>query len=242
MQVSSHVSLSGQLALARRLETIANNVANAGTAGFRAEAIDFTAIVSKTQPFATSFAFEGGSHVDLRSGAFTQTGNPLDVAVQGGGFLAIETPQGTAYTRDGRMQMLPTGDLVSLNGHAVLDAGGAPITLDPKGGAAVIGRDGVMRQDGRTMARLGLFSVDLTQGYQRYENAAFLPAGQPEPVEDFTVNGVVQGFSEGSNVNPVLEITRLIAVQRAFEAVSANLDQRDAALRDTIQALGARAT
>jgi len=61
-------------------------------------------------------------------------------------------------------------------------------------------------------------------------------------VEDFTANGVVQGFSEGSNVNPVLEITRLIAVQRAFEAVSANLDQRDAALRDTIQALGARST
>lgn len=242
MQVSSHVSLSGQLALARRLDTIANNVANAGTAGFRAEAIDFTTIVSKTQPFATSFVFEGGSHVDQRSGAFTQTGNPLDVAIQGRGFLAIETPQGSAYTRDGRMQMLPTGDLVSLNGHAILDAGGAPITLDPQGGSVTIGRDGAIRQDGRTMGRLGLFAVDLTQGYQRYENAAFLPAGQPQPVEDFTANGVVQGFAEGSNVNPVLEITRLIAVQRAFEAVSANLDQRDAALRDTIQALGARSS
>lgn len=242
MQVSSHVSLSGQLALARRLDTIANNVANAGTGGFRAEAIDFTTIVSKTQPFFTSFAFEGGSHVDPRSGAYTQTGNPLDVAVQGAGFLAIDTPQGTAYTRDGRMQMLPTGDLVSLNGHAILDAGGAPITLDPRGGAITIGRDGAIRQDGRAAGRLGLFAVDLTQGYRRYENAAFLPAGQPEPVEDFTANGVVQGFSEGSNVNPVLEITRLIAVQRAFEAVSSNLDQRDAALRDTIQALGARSS
>jgi flagellar basal-body rod protein FlgF len=240
MDVNSHVALSGQLALARRLDTIANNVANAGTVGFRAESVDFSTIVSKTEPFRTSFAFEGGSHADTRSGAFVQTGNPLDVAVQGQGFLAIETPQGTAYTRDGRMQMLPTGDIVSINGHPILDSGGAPLTANPNGGTLEIGRDGTVRQDGRTVGRLGLFAVDLTKGYERYENSSFLPKATPEPLEDWTANGVVQGFTESANVNPLLEMTRLIAVQRAFEAVSASLDQRDSATRETIQALGAR--
>jgi flagellar basal-body rod protein FlgF len=240
MDVNSHVAMSGQLALARRLETIANNVANAGTAGFRAEGVSFSTLVSKTTPFDTSFAFEGGSHVDTRSGSFTATGNPLDVAVQGSGFLAIQTPEGTAYTRDGRMQMLPTGDIVSLNGHPMLDASGSPLTADPRGGALDISRDGAIRQDGRTVGSLGLFAVDLGKGYRRYENAAFLPASPAEPVQDFAASGILQGFSEGSNVNPILEMTRLIEVQRAFEAVSGSLEQRDSALRDTIQALGAR--
>lgn len=240
MDVNSHVALSGQLAQSRRLETIANNIANAETAGFRAEVIKFSTIVSKTMPFHTSFAFEGASSVDLRTGAFTATGSHLDVAVQGPGFLAIQTPQGTAYTRDGRMQILPTGDLVSLNGHPILDSSGSPLTVDPRGGPLDIARDGRIRQDGRTMGTLGLFAVDLEKSYRRYENAAFLPATPPDPVEDFTTNGFVQGFVEESNVNPILEMTRLIAVQRAFEAVSNALEQRDSASRETIQALGAR--
>jgi flagellar basal-body rod protein FlgF len=85
-----------------------------------------------------------------------------------------------------------------------------------------------------------MFAVDLTKGYRRFENAAFLPSAPPEAIDDFTSNGIVQGFTEGSNVNPILEMTRLIEVQRAFEAVSTSLEQRDTAIRDTIQALGAR--
>ena len=240
MDANSPVGLSGQIALTRRLETIANNIANAGTAGYRAEAVTFATVVSKTEPFVTSFAFGGGPHVDMTSGGFTQTGNPLDVAVRGGAFLAISTPQGTAYTRDGRMQMLPAGDLVSLQGHPILDSGGGPLTADPRGGALVIGGDGTIRQDGRTIGALGLFDIDLSPGYKRYENSAFLPSATPTPVEDFTSSSIVQGFTEQSNVNPIIEMTRLISVQRAFEAMSTSLEQRDQALRETIQGLGAR--
>jgi flagellar basal-body rod protein FlgF len=240
MDINSPVGLSGQIAMARRLETIASNVANAGTVGYKSEAIAFSTVVSKTQPFSTSFALSGGPHPDLSSGGLRQTGNPLDVAVRGQGFLAIATPAGTAYTRDGRLQMLPTGDLVTLQGHAVLDAGGAPIAADPAGGAPEIGADGTIRQNGRALGALGLFDLDLRRGYGRYENSAFIPAAAPEPIVDFTSEGIVQGFTEESNVNPVLEMTRLIAVQRAFEAMSASLEQRDQALRETIQGLGAR--
>jgi flagellar basal-body rod protein FlgF len=240
MDVNSHVAISGQLAQARRLDTIANNVANAGTIGFRAEGVSFATIVSNTMPFDTSFSRAGGSHPDSRSGPVSATGNPLDVAIQGSGFLAIQTPGGVAYTRDGRMQMLPTGDIVSLNGHAILDVSGSPLTADPRGGTIDISRDGAIRQDGRAIGSIGVFAVDFTKGYRRFENAAILPAAPAEPIDDFTSNGVVQGFTEGSNVNPILEMTRLIEVQRAFEAVSKSLEQRDTAIRDTIQALGAR--
>lgn len=240
MDMTSPIGLSGQVALARRLETIANNVANAGTVGYRAEAITFSTVVSKTQPFNTSFTFDGGPHVDTSSGGFKQTGNPLDIAIHGDGYLAISTPQGTAYTRDGRMQMLPTGDLVTLQGHPILDAGGAPLTADPRGGAPEIAGDGTVRQQGRPVGAIGLFQLDFSKGYARYENSAFLPKAAPTPVDDFTNNNLVQGFTEESNVNPVMEMTRLISVQRAFEAMSASLEQRDQALRETIQGLGAR--
>lgn len=240
MDVPSYVALSGQDALTRRLETLANNIANAGTAGFRGESVSFTTVVSNTYPFATSFAREGGTHLDMSSGGFRKTGNPLDFAIQGTSFLGIATPEGIAYSRDGRMQMLSTGDLVSINGHPILDVSGAPLTADPAAGDLVISRDGTIRQAGRDIGAIGLFVLDLGKGYRRYENSAFLPASPAEPVTDFTMNGVLQGFTEESNVNPVLEMTRLINLQRAFEAVSASLEQRDSALRDTIQALGAR--
>lgn len=240
MDMSSPVGVSGQMALSRRLETIASNVANAGTVGYKSEAVTFATVVSKTQPFQTSFAFDGGPHADLAAGGMKQTGNPLDVAVRGNGFLAISTPQGTAYTRDGRLQMLPSGDIVSLSGHAMLDAGGAPLTADPDGGPLDIANDGTLRQKGRSVGVLGLFDIDLSKGYGRYENSAFLPKAAPVPIDDFARSGIVQGFTEESNVNPIQEMTQLIAVQRAFEAMSSSLEQRDQSLRETIQTLGAR--
>ncbi len=241
MTTSTYVGLSGQIALERRLAVIANNVANAGTVGYRAEGVHFATIVSRTVPFATAFASAGGVHADLSGGGLVRTGNPLDVAVQGEGFLSIQTPAGVAYTRDGRMQILPSGDVVSLNGHAILDASGSPLTLDPAAGPPEIARDGSISQRGRVSGAIGLFQIDLSKPYSRYENAAFITSEPAEAIVDFSGNGVAQGFIEESNVNPVAEMTHLISVSRAFEMVSSGLEQRDTALRDAIQALGGRA-
>ena len=240
MDAGSYVGLSAQLALDRKLSTIANNVANAGTAGYRAAGVAFSTVVSRTAPFGTAFASDGRETTDSRAGGLVQTGNPLDVAVRGEGFLAIQTPAGIAYTRDGRLQMLPTGDLVSLNGHPVLDSGGAPLSVDPGAGPVAVGRDGTLSQGGRAVGTLGLFAFDVTAPALRYENAAFIPASEPEPVVQFTTGGFVQGFVEESNVNPILEMTRLISVTRAFEAVATSLERRDSLVRDAIQTLGAK--
>ena len=240
MDAGSYVGVSAHLALERRLAVIANNVANAGTAGYRAEGTAFATIVSKTTPYRTAFAAEHASHVDTRSGGFVETRNPLDIAIQGDGFLGLQTPAGIAYTRDGRMQMLPTGDLVSLSGHAILDAGGAPLTIDPNSGPPAFGRDGTIFQQGLPVGAIGLFALDLSKPAQRYENAAFIPDKPPEPITDFAGNGIVQGFTEESNVNAISEMTRLIEVSRAFEAVATGLDRRDSMLREAVQTLGGR--
>ena len=241
MDTSFYVSMSGQMALERRLATIANNVANAGTVGYRAEGVHFDSIISRMSPLATAFSSMGAGHAVERAGGLVKTGNSLDVAVQGQGYLAIQTPAGTAYTRDGRLQLLESGELVTLNGHPVLDAGNAPISLDPAAGPVEISRDGMISQRGKQTAAIGLFSIDLSTPYQRYENSALIPRQAGTPILSFASDGMVQGFVEEANVNPILEMTNLIRVTRAFESLASAVDDSNASLKNAIQTLAARA-
>lgn len=240
MDTSNYVALSGQLALDRRLATIANNVANAGTVGFRAEGVHFESLLTSISPIPTAFASEGTSHVSSAHGGLRRTDGLLDAAVQGEGFFAIQTPQGLAYTRDGRMQMLPAGELVSVNGHPILDAGGAPLQLDPRGGPPSIARDGMITQDNRQLGAIGLFEIDLTRPYNRFENAAFIPGAVAQPILSFDANGMVQGFVEDSNVNPVMQMAELIQVTRAFEHLGTTLDEVSSSQKAALQILGGR--
>ena len=160
MSVSLDVALSAQLSLMKRLDTIAHNVANASTAGFRAEEIDFKQFVSSTTLDPTAFALAGQTYLSRASGPMIRTDGAFDVAVNGEGWLAIQTPAGVAYTRDGRMKMTEEGDLQTLNGYPVLDIGGAPLALNPNGGSPLIASDGMISQNGQQVGALGLFRID----------------------------------------------------------------------------------
>jgi flagellar basal-body rod protein FlgF len=238
MQAGLYVNLSGQIALDRRLSTIANNVANAGTVGYRSEELKFDSVLSMASKNPTAFSTAGDSFISERSGGLNKTGNPLDVAVQGRGWLAIQTPAGTAYTRDGRMQMLETGELQTLNGHSILDAGNAPISLDPAGGEPKISRDGMITQNGRKIAAIGLFTVEPSSGYARFENSSIIPGNAGTPVVAFASDGLVQGFVEESNVNAVSEMTDLIMVTRAFDGLQTSIEESENSLKKAIQILG----
>lgn len=240
MEAGLYVSLSGQLAMERRLATIANNVANASTVGYRAEGIHFRSVLSTVSPFPTAFSSTGDAHAMERSGGLVKTGNSLDVAIQGNGYMAIQSPAGTIYTRDGRMQLLESGDLVTLNGHPVLDAGGAPIVLDPMAGDIEIGHDGMITQRRKQVAAIGLFAVNLELPYQRYENSGLIPSRPAQPILSFTSDGFAQGFIEEANVNSISEMTNLIRVTRTFESLSAGIDDSTASLKNAIQILAAR--
>ena len=239
MQPSLYVSLSGQIALERRLETIAHNVANTSTAGYRAEEVKFSTIVSRVPPNPAAFATAKGNYLSRRTGELTQTQNPFDIAWRGNAWLSIDANNRQVYTRDGRMMMTPDGNLQTLNGHAILDVGGAPITLDPTGGPPTIVDDGTIIQNNQQAGVIGLFTIPEDAKLAQFENSAVIPDQAAEPALDFTSVGVIQGFIERSNVNPVMEMTRLISVQRSFEALTNAITTTEAAYIEGIRTLGA---
>ena len=125
MQSGLYVTLSAAVAVDRRMTTIAANIANQSTPGYRAEEVSFKSLVSKAGANPVHFASQGELFISRRQGVPMKTDNPLDVAVQGKGWLALQTPDGTVYTKDGRMRMDESGALVSVDGYPVLDAGNA---------------------------------------------------------------------------------------------------------------------
>lgn len=233
-----YVGVSAQVTLQRRLETIAHNVANASTTGFRAEEPRFETLLSQAGTDPVAFAVTGPTFLSRRSGELVRTENLFDVAVQGDAWLSIQTPAGQVYTRDGRMKMAPTGELLTLNNYPVLDVGGATMLLDPNAGPPRIARDGTVTQNNRQVGAIGLFNIDSAARLTRYENSGVIPDRAATPVVDFTKTGMQQGYIENANVNAVMEMTRLINITRAFEMVSASLAASETSLQEAIKTLG----
>src|SRR5215468_10876129 len=129
MQSALYVGLSAQVSLEKRLQTIANNVANVNTAAFRTDVVKFETVLSRAGSSPVAFSTPGDNIISREAGNLSETGNPLDVAVVGQGWLAFAGPSGTVYTRDGRMQIAPNGDLQTLIGYPILDSGGAQIII-----------------------------------------------------------------------------------------------------------------
>jgi flagellar basal-body rod protein FlgF len=240
MQDGLYVALSAQIALERRLTTIADNVANASTVGFRATGVKFEDVVTGLGDKSVSFASTGDTYLSPAAGSLRETGNPFDFAVKGDAWFGIETPVGTVVTRDGRFSMLETGQLVTIEGYPVLDAGGAPIQLDPRNGPLEASADGALRQNGQLVGALGLFNFTPGPNFTRYGNSGIVPPGAPDPIVDRIDVGGAQGFVEASNVNPMLELTRLIAVQRAFENTSAVMRSTEQTFGEAVRALGSK--
>jgi len=238
MQSGLYVALSAQVALQNRLETIAQNVANGTSAGYRGSEMKFDAVLSKMGDPMVSFVSSGSGVIKRSVGEHVKTGNPLDVAVRGDGWLSVATPSGQAYTRDGRMRMTTAGDLISMTGARLLDAGGGPIQIDPTAARPEIAADGTITQNGRRAAVLGLFTLPGNAQLSRVEGNAFTSNVPGTPIVDSAANGVEQGFVEQSNVNPMTEMTRLIYVQRAFDGVASTLQATESSLKNAIQTLG----
>lgn len=238
MQSALYVALSAQVALERRLNTVANNVANINTGGYRAEEVKFETVLSQAGSGSVAFSSSGDTYISRRTGAVTKTDNPLDVAIKGDAWFLISTPDGPVYTRDGRMKMLETGDLQTLEGHPILDAGRAQIAVDPQAGPISIGHDGTITQDGNQVGSLGLFRIDPKSQLSRYGNSGVIPSMPATAVQDFTSIGVQQGYSEGANVNPVMELTKMITISRTFDSAAKTISDTESSMLSAIRALG----
>jgi flagellar basal-body rod protein FlgF len=237
MSTDLYVAASAQVAISTRMDAIANNIANMNTAGYRAAGVKFHAAMSVVGDAQVAFASPGSVYLVRDSGPVTYTGNSLDVAIDGDGWLALGTPQGTVYTRDGRMHLTDLGELQSVNGYPVLDPGGSPITLDPSAGPVTIGESGALSQGGKQVSGIGLFLIAADARLARFDNSAVIPDKPATAVEDVTTNSVRQGYIEGSNVNPILEMTRLIEASRAFDQAAAAIDGSDNLAQEAIRTL-----
>jgi len=238
MQSSLYVGLSAQLALQTRLETIAQNVANSSTNGYRGDEVKFDSVLAGGEAEdKVAFATAGARTIRQTTGPIVRTSNPFDVAVRGDGWISITTAQGRVYTRSGRLQMSATGDLVTATGAQVLDSGGSPIQLDPAAGSPFITRDGSVYQGQRRAGAIGLFSLP-AQAQLAHVEGGVVSSIPGAPVTDFSVNGFAQGYVEESNVNPIKEMTRLIAVQREFESLNTVTQQAESSFKNAIQTLG----
>jgi flagellar basal-body rod protein FlgF len=240
MEISSYVALSGQLTLEQRMATLAGNIANANTPGFKAGSVDFKTLMTTAGVGGSAFAATSTNALDMSTGGMTHTSNPLDLAASGGALFAFQSEKGTYYSRDGRLTIAPDGQLQNLQGHSLLDISNAPLSLDPSAGEATIARDGSISQAGKVVGQVGLFLMNLAEGYNRFGSSGIVPATPAEPTSDFTNFGIMQGYIEGSNVNSVIEMVNLIEVSRAFEAMSTFADKAMEAERNAIEALGAR--
>jgi len=241
MQNPVYVAVSGQLSLARRMEVIARNMANINTPGFRAEALKFDTLLSpvaENNNAKVNFATAGKSYITTDRGPVIQTGNALDIAARGDSYFSLQTPVGQVYTRDGRMQMTEDGALVSVLGYPLLDAGGAPLQLNPQNGAPRISADGNIYQKNVQVGAIGLFQFQPGTKLRYGPNSSVIPDREPVPVLDDPFNGVMQGFVENSNINGVVEMTRLIEVSRAFERVEAMLRQQEEISSKAIETFG----
>jgi len=240
MDNAIYVSLSRQVTLQRALDVTANNLANVDTAGFKVESL-----VVNTDPLATpapdntpiQYVLDTQVARSFAPGPMDQTGNPYDMAVEGDGFFTVQTGGGPRYTRDGRFSVDSTGALVDKAGNAVLSAGGSPITFDVKKSTPSIGRDGTITQDGTQVGKLSVVRFanrgQLSKEGQNYYSDD--PSNPPIPANDSTIR---QGMVERSNVQPVVEITNLISIQRTYERIAQLLGSATDLSRSAIDRLG----
>jgi flagellar basal-body rod protein FlgF len=240
VQKGLYVALSSQIALERRLTTIADNIANASTVGFRGTGLKFDELLDGISATSTSFVSEGEAFLSTLPGGMESTGNSLDFAVKGDAWFGIETPQGVALTRDGRFQLTPEGALVNLEGYPVLDPGGAPVQINPASGAFAAGMDGSISQRGAPVSAIGLFDYSPASEFQRFGSSGISVGTLPDAVLDRSDTGVLQGFVEQSNVNALKELTNLIMVQRTFDNISALVRDSESSLSEAIKTLGSR--
>lgn len=217
-------ALSGNVASMQRLDVLANNLANAGTAGFKRDRILFESVLAsvnnptQTPGILTDAPPLSGlvQEVDYSAGALKQTGNTFDLALDGNGFFVVNTPNGKAYTRQGSFRLDAGGRLVTSEGYEV--QGGGPIVV--AGGRLEIDAEGKVLVDGGQVGLLEIVDFPKPYQLQKTGSSLFLPAN-PQAVPRPASGAVVkQGYLEESNVSPVLEMVQLIETSRYFEACS----------------------
>lgn len=234
MENASFIALSRLGTLRRQMDVVANNIANMNTAGFKGEKMMFVEHLVRSKGgekvFGDKLHFvrDVATLRDSSEGQINETGNPLDVAINGEGYFVVQTPQGPRYTRNGRFQLDQNGQLVNQSGFAVLSQGGQALTFGPQDRDITIARDGTVSARGGAIGRLRVVRFDNDNALDQSGNGLF---NTPQEARDVAQPNVVQGALESSNVQSIVELTRMIEVQRAYEGAQRFIEREDDRIR-----------
>ncbi len=236
------IGLSQQMALRNQMTVIANNLANVNTAGFKGGRLLFEEYLMPTSEenlpgtSATNLSYvqDGAVLRDFVTGRMQRTDNPLDVAIGGKGWMVAQTEAGERFTRNGNLGLRNDGTLITSAGHPILGDGG-PIVIGPDETGITIAEDGTISTSVGVKGRLRLVEFDNEQALRKEGNSLFSSPDQSKSAER---PRFVQGMIEGSNVQPVVEMTRMIEVQRAYTRTASILQREDELMRDSINKLG----
>lgn len=232
---SAYVTLSRQSGLMHEMRMVANNIANANTTGYRQQGLVFSEFI-RDMPDNPSLSLTRTEvrNTSLQQGVLTETGGSFDFAIEGDGFFMVETPAGNRLTRAGSFSPNAEGDLVTMDGHRVLNSNGAPVFVPPDATTIDVGSDGTLSVEGQLLGQLGVYTVADPQNLVREGRTYLRPGGQVDPVEEPVV---LHRFLEGSNVNAIGQVTRMIEIQRAYELGQSFLDAEDERVRGALKAL-----
>jgi flagellar basal-body rod protein FlgF len=230
MQNATYIALSSQMALQRQMDVVANNLANASTPAFKGEEMLFSQyLVQPRGGSPLAFVEDSGTVRDLRQGPIAQTGNPLDLAIAGRGYFTVQTPLGARFTRNGHFQLDSQGQIVTSQGYPLLGLSGQPIII-PGGthgiavaadGTVSVGQDGSAQQ--ASLGTIQIVDFPAPQAVTPAANGLWVTDQTPQPA----TATVQQGMIEESNVQPVVELTRMMSVARESGTVKNFLDEED---------------
>jgi flagellar basal-body rod protein FlgF len=241
MNITTSLAASRLVAQQRAMDVTANNIANANTPGFRTERVQFSDWVdpqTNTAPVpgtrGITYTQDRATYRESQPGTLSHTANPYDVALSGDGYFTVNTKNGPRLTRDGRLGPMPDGTLADSSGNPVLDATGKPIQVASTDTEITIAGDGSISSQNGPLGKIGVVQpVDPMK--MRAEGATnFISDGPTTPV---AAPGVVQGAVEGSNVQPVLEVTRMMDIQRQFQFVTQLVQAEGDRQKETIDKL-----
>ena len=226
MENTQYIALSKQTVLWKQLSMIGNNLANMNTPGFKQvdPLFDSYLAVTKSEdkPLGERIAYvhDFGIVRDFNNGELSATGNPLDMAIHGDAFFALDHERfGEVYSRNGRFQLNKDGMMVTADGHAVMGENNQPVFIAPNEKDVSVARDGTISTENGVVGRLKVVRFQDNQKLREYYGGLFGTDVEANPPVPNNVAAIEQGYVEQSNVKPVMEITKMIDVQRSYEGV-----------------------
>jgi len=243
MENTSYIALSKMSAMRRQMDVLANNLANMNSNAYKGERVMFEEYLSRgntnldTRQNRFSFVTDTGVLRNFATGKLNNTGNPFDLAITGPGYLSIDTPQGRRYTRDGHLRLDEDRRLVTAGGHPVLDNRGREIVFPPnENNPPAIAADGTITVGANQLGKIDLVTFENEQGLRKTAQGMFATDLEPEVAPASST--IAQGMLEGSNIEPIIEMTNMIDLLRYYQNTQNLIDGEHDRMRRAVERLG----